>query len=375
MWEGTHKDGQHFRIVWQINWQIITINLSLLVSVFNKANGLAFVSGPDKITINATTGSNQTFTWKLNISQEHKQRELKAQFGPWNRRYKLVNRIITFNQKLSGNTTVTKSAANHKSRRLYWVGDLKRDYYIAFQLVNIQRDDAGDYGVKLRVDTYSGRPLTLQSWFTLKVEVRKKKKQSYSFFARSIEACKKTELSLIFSVNCACTHPIWAIRKCTRHTSFDIVFFYAQITKQFALCCQIGNPFWPNNVPWKFCLVFYYGEFKRRLSYNAHYPCTNSGFNFIVHGTELFGWIDVLIYKHKTSQETSYIFLTFELYKITHMEKYFHVYYIHFEITGYPCNLIGYQQCDLFLNRTIFCSKSHLFQIASFMFWIASFLF
>ena len=28
--------------------------------------------------------------------------------------------------------------------------------------------------------------------------------------------------------------------------------------------------------------------------------------------------------------------------------------YIHFEITGYPCNLIGSQQCDLFLNRTIF---------------------
>ena len=45
-----------------------------------------------------------------------------------------------------------------------------------------------------------------------------------------------------------------------------------------------------------------------------------------------------------------------------------HFYYIHFEITGYPCNLIGSQQCDLFLNRTIFCSKSHLFQIASFMF-------
>ena len=44
------------------------------------------------------------------------------------------------------------------------------------------------------------------------------------------------------------------------------------------------------------------------------------------------------------------------------------LYYIHFEIAGYLCNLIGSQQCDLFLNRTIFCSKSHLFQIASFMF-------
>ena len=37
------------------------------------------------------------------------------------------------------------------------------------------------------------------------------------------------------------------------------------------------------------------------------------------------------------------------------------LYYIHFEITGDPCNLIGSQQCDLFLNRIIFCSKSHLF--------------
>ena len=59
------------------------------------------------------------------------------------------------------------------SRRLYWVGDLKRDYYIAFELVNIQRDDAGDYGVKLRVDNYARRTSTLQTWFTLKVEVRK----------------------------------------------------------------------------------------------------------------------------------------------------------------------------------------------------------
>ena len=82
--------------------------------------------------------------------------------------------IITFKQKLSGSTTVNKSLENRKSRRLYWAGDLKRDYYIAFQLVNIQRDDAGDYGVKLRVDRYNSRPLILERWFTLKVEVRKK---------------------------------------------------------------------------------------------------------------------------------------------------------------------------------------------------------
>ena len=35
------------------------------------------------------------------------------------------------------------------------------------------------------------------------------------------------------------------------------------------------------------------------------------------------------------------------------------LYYTHFEITDDSCNLIGSQQCDLFPNCTIFCSKSH----------------
>ena len=43
-------------------------------------------------------------------------------------------------------------------------------------------------------------------------------------------------------------------------------------------------------------------------------------------------------------------------------------YYNHFEITGDPCNLIGSQQCDLFMNQAIFFSKSHLFKIRSFKF-------
>ena len=64
-------------------------------------------------------------------------------------------------------------------------------------------------------------------------------------------------------------------------------------------------------------------------------------------------------------------------------------YYIHSEITGDPCNLIGSQQCDLFTSRTIFalnhicskfchsCSKSHNFCFKSQQFcsYIASFLF
>ena len=54
--------------------------------------------------------------------------------------------------------------------------------------------------------------------------------------------------------------------------------------------------------------------------------------------------------------------------KSNHMEfcllntcSYYAIYYIHFEITGDPCNLIGSQQCDLFQNYTIVCSKSSFF--------------
>ena len=35
--------------------------------------------------------------------------------------------------------------------------------------------------------------------------------------------------------------------------------------------------------------------------------------------------------------------------------------YVLLEIIGDPCNLIGSQQCDLFPNHTIFCTKLHLF--------------
>ena len=40
---------------------------------------------------------------------------------------------------------------------------------------------------------------------------------------------------------------------------------------------------------------------------------------------------------------------------------YFRFYYIHCEITGHPCNLIGSQQCDLSNHKSQFCSKLHLF--------------
>ena len=33
--------------------------------------------------------------------------------------------------------------------------------------------------------------------------------------------------------------------------------------------------------------------------------------------------------------------------------------YLHFEITGGPCNLISSHRCDLFMNRTILCALNH----------------
>ena len=92
---------------------------------------------------------------------------------------------------------------NRKFRRFYWVGDLKEDYYIAFQLVNIQRDDAGDYGVKLRVDNYSGRPMTLQCWFTLKVKVRKVSSLPFKTITKTL--------------SCLQTSPSWTIIEVSLH--------------------------------------------------------------------------------------------------------------------------------------------------------------
>ena len=56
----------------------------------------------------------------------------------------------------------------------------------------------------------------------------------------------------------------------------------------------------------------------------------------IVHWTKLF-WIDVILYKNKTSQGTSIIFFSFEVDQIPRMGKYFHVDHARRTcITAYP---------------------------------------
>ena len=84
---------------------------------------------------------------------------------------------MTVKQEPSGENETVARANQSTARRLHWNGDLSRDYYIAFELVNIQRKDAGDYGMRLRVDHFP--PTILQNWFSLIVQV--------SFFRQTME--------------------------------------------------------------------------------------------------------------------------------------------------------------------------------------------
>ena len=148
-----------------IKWTV-----SYSVSAFVKAHGLAFDSEPNNTTI-AATGSNQTFTWKLSLGEKDKSKQLRVQFGPWDRKYKIVKSFfMTVKQEPTGENETVARANQSTARRLHWNGDLSRDYYIAFELVNIQRKDAGDYGIRLRVDHFP--PTILQNWFSLIVQVR-----------------------------------------------------------------------------------------------------------------------------------------------------------------------------------------------------------
>ena len=77
---------------------------------------------------------------------------------------------MTVKQEPSGQNETVARANQSTARRLHWNGNLSRDYYITFELVNIQRKDAGDYGIRFRVDHFP--PTILQNWFSLIVQVR-----------------------------------------------------------------------------------------------------------------------------------------------------------------------------------------------------------
>lgn len=140
----------------------------ILLVVFHGVQGVDFYTKPNK-TVVAFIGSTQTFTWSLNLSAEEKTAELKAEFGPWDEQYKWVKSyFITFTRKPSGKENETKGG-HTMARRLSWTGDLSRNYFAAFQLTNIQHNDAGKYGIKFTVGGFP--PDDYYDWFLLSVEV------------------------------------------------------------------------------------------------------------------------------------------------------------------------------------------------------------
>ena len=146
---------------------IITHADFIFVSVVDKISGLSFVTEQNKTTM-VFTGSNQTFTWQLSLTDQEKSKQLTVQFGRWDKELDNVKGgyLMTFIQEPSDNGSV----GTWNLKRLQWLGDLTRDYFVAFKLFNVKLSDAGDYGIRFRVD---GFPIkTKQSWFTLSVEVK-----------------------------------------------------------------------------------------------------------------------------------------------------------------------------------------------------------
>ena len=118
-----------------------------------------------------SAGSSQTFTWRLNLTDQEKLKQLKVQFGSWDKDFDVAAGIylMTFFQEPSANGSVVKT--NHSIvKRLQWVGDLTRDYFVAFKLFDVKLSDSGDYGIRFRVDLFPA--VSLESWFTLSVQVR-----------------------------------------------------------------------------------------------------------------------------------------------------------------------------------------------------------
>ncbi|KAL9964826.1 hypothetical protein ACROYT_G028517 [Oculina patagonica] len=59
-------------------------SILLLIALFDQGYSLSFVTKENKTTV-AVTGSNQTFTWKLSLTKQEKTKQLKVQFGPWDK--------------------------------------------------------------------------------------------------------------------------------------------------------------------------------------------------------------------------------------------------------------------------------------------------
>ena len=129
-----------------------TLKNVLLFSVFGGIHGLRISREPNQTTI-AFAGSNVTLTWNLILSPTEKTEKLEVWFGTWNNHYKFIE---TFLKKftLANKLKMDETENTQKAKRWHWNGDISRNYTIAYQLTNAQHDDAGDYGIRVRADTW-----------------------------------------------------------------------------------------------------------------------------------------------------------------------------------------------------------------------------
>ena len=148
----------------------VIIGMIYIFSVFNQVHGLQLITQPNG-SIVAFTGSNQTFIWKLSLTDKEKPKELRIQFGLWDKEKDIVkgSYLIVLVWKPTEEERVHKGN-EPITNRLHWMGDLARGYFVAFQFSNVQRQDSGDYGIRFRVDDFP--PEILQDIFTLSVQVR-----------------------------------------------------------------------------------------------------------------------------------------------------------------------------------------------------------
>ena len=116
-----------------------------------------------------STGSNHTFTWQLNLTDQEKSAKLAVQFGRWDKDLDNLKGgyLMTFIQNPPANGSVEIWTL----KRLQWVGDLTRDFFVAFKLFDVKRSDSGDYGIRVRVALFP--IVTTESWFTLSVQVKR----------------------------------------------------------------------------------------------------------------------------------------------------------------------------------------------------------
>ncbi|XP_074633471.1 fibroblast growth factor receptor 1-like isoform X1 [Acropora palmata] len=124
----------------------------ILLFFFGGIHGLTISREPNQTTI-AFAGSNVTLSWNLILTPKEKTELLEVWFGTWNNNYQMIGTFLKKITKTNG-SIVDATENTQKAKRWHWNGDISRNYTIAYQLTNAQHDDAGDYGIRVRADTW-----------------------------------------------------------------------------------------------------------------------------------------------------------------------------------------------------------------------------